>query len=54
MATSLDLNDFQRVKAVLAAEVERAGRKSDLVDLLKAAHRVQQLAGVLLRQAGHD
>jgi hypothetical protein len=54
LAKSVDLADFQQVKSVLAAEVQRAGRGDELVDLLTSARRIQRFAGELLHQAGHD
>jgi hypothetical protein len=48
-AQTLDLADFERVKALLVREVDQQGHRSVLVDLLRSSRRVQRRTELLLR-----
>ena len=52
LASKLDLDDFERVKAVLARELKDRGRSQELVALLQEARRIQRRAEKLLKRAG--
>ena len=51
MAQTLDLTDFERVRAVLSAEVDRRGRRTELVGLIRTGVRVRRRASILLRRS---
>jgi hypothetical protein len=52
LADQVDLADFGRVKALLVLEVERSGRRAELVGLLRAGRRIQRDAETLVRRTG--
>jgi hypothetical protein len=45
---SLDLNDFEQTKAMLAREVDRAGHISVVVDLMRSGRRIERRTRILL------
>lgn len=51
MAQTLDLRDVERVRAALTAELERVGRRSELVALVRTGVRVRRRAKKLLKQS---